>query len=987
MPKVGFYIASLVIFTSCAFSRALPVDTEINSKTSVAKSSEFVLETITSISQNNNGTRECKKDNKFYCQSENKFIPIELRCDFTEHCLAGEDEYNCSPEFCKFEHHLCNWKNDFTVSPNQTKPGQLGQNSPLVAWRKYHNNYHEHLTTEKQINFKSNLSTNNIENSFGMKSVNNLLEQKLSLLRSSTNSSSKFIFIPLISSQDNKNSGNVIRSSLLRSPFISHTNSNCLLIIKYALWSQLVESTWKESFKTRLTLRLKLYQNPPAHQRVPLSGSSKAESKSDKARVVWSKSIESSSSWSSSRSTLGSNEIEWLVDVVELGHLTGIELGFDAKLTLIPISDKTKRGKGKGKENDDVEQDRNQVKLEEQDSLAPVDEMIAERYTFGLEEEGNRKQATHASIVALNWFKFQNCAWPQGKREESPYINLADQIQVQQERFGQFQEQTETLAGGRLEKTSSSSSTKSGQELSQIESNLDRGRHGKEDESKVNVDVQVDDDNGVRQLINCRTNEFHCSNELCLERHKLCNFVDDCMKDSQSSSGQWKSEDESEDLCKNVPGMEDFELSVEETRVSTTTPTATPTTTTATTATTTTTIKTPIWQRSTKGRKFWQLTSNWPKDKARVQNSRVLSSTLHFPRADHTLKSVKGHYLSFEVPQILTRRSTQANITSSGSSLENKNVFWAYLRSAWMRKLAEECHLKFFYNVKSDRLNIWPNLQNGQFFKIYLAIEHFTAKRDTKIDSNQNREREREETRKLDAIIHSHLKDYENQPTFNSSLIDYPGVDFWREVNHELAELAEGDQFYVRIAIIVELLADYTNFKTTINIDDLSTHFGCALVSGEDEDEDNKGTALFPVEHENNRFKLSDYTAAARNASSRLLDYYNFVRRKRSNSTEAVKLEAHKLIICVVVVLTTIASLILIIVFIVVPWVERVAISYHDQLTAGLSGLGTTPGHSFDNTASVCELTTTDSDWEQISRQWRRSGNVLTDNEVTVLNS
>lgn len=934
--------------------------------------------------------KKCQNDEEFHCTSENKCIPKEWVCDLNEQCLGSEDEFGCSPQFCTFENNLCNWKNEF-------KSVHQGEN--LIAWRRYRNSIGHN--SRAQIDFsKQTSSSTSYKNALtSQPNVNQIIQAKIDEFNSKATPNTNFIFTPLIFSnnpptQENSveqyagksenRTRNLIRSSSFKSPFISQTNSMCELRFKYALWSKLFNSVKENPLKIILTLEVKLYEHFPLNSTSNLSDKSTRHS-ADKVKVLWSKSIESSSipvpptmeTSPTPESTFGGEEVEWLVGVVELGHLKQIEIGFDAKLTVIPLDDMNVRGnENKPQEKSKARGDRilpaghQQHKEQGGDMIMEMDS----RQQTQQQQQLVLKRLPHASIVALNWFRFQGCAWPQGKHENSLYLNLADQMDsVHTHVNPNFRD------GPQLnEKSNPTNNTLANKQLE--EDKTPRREISDHGDTNINLlDYDVGGHNDEQQLNSCRTSEFQCQNSICLEEHRLCNFVNDCMNESPTQS-----EDEHRDLCQNVPGMEDFEsLSLTEDENSENYPVESGeveitreeamTTTRATIAEETT--KRPFISR--KLSKFWILTSNWPTDKIRVQNSK-LSSKLHLPRRDHTLKSAKGHYLSLEVPRHINAFSAPTNNIRYSRNGENSlNVYWTYLSSVWMRRLDPErgeCRIKFFYNIVSDRPNIGTALQRGQTFKIYLAVEHIVAK-----EANETGEEKFEGTRKIDKLMYSHLKDYEDSNLIGrGSLIEYPGVEFWREVNYELVGLEKGDLFYVRIAIIVETLGgDGSKWhRTTINLDDLSTHFGCGLAA-EEEKEEEKELKNF-LSQTKRTFRLTDYTGA-QNKSSKILEYYNLVRRKRT-STGAVEFEPHKLIIGVIVVLSSIAGLILIIVYIVVPHVERIVINYHDQLTIG---------QSTEIIVNACELTTTEyieSEWEQISRGYRgtNNGNIMTDNEVTL---
>lgn len=239
----------------------------------------------------------------------------------------------------------------------------------------------------------------------------------------------------------------------------------------------------------------------------------------------------------------------------------------------------------------------------------------------------------------------------------------------------------------------------------------------------------------------------------------------------------------------------------------------------------------------------------------------------------------------------------------------------------------------------------------------------------------------------MDSFTYSHLVDSDeiitNSATTNgdnapdvsvSGPIEYSGTDFWRESNHEILDLRDGDIFFTRIAVFVRkpLVSAESQSQTlnrlaaTLNIDDISTHFGCSLATDWNSLERMQDIKAKLA----GSFSITD-CVMHKKLSSDLMNPYNQRRRPRLASF-AVQFEPYRLIICVFVVLASIMGVIAVIVFVVVPYVEQIAINYHDQLTRGLSSIDSTPRNSNENLAETCELTT-ESDWEQVSRYWRRS--------------
>lgn len=396
---------------------------------------------------------------------------------------------------------------------------------------------------------------------------------------------------------------------------------------------------------------------------------------------------------------------------------------------------------------------------------------------------------------------------------------------------------------------------------------------------------------------------------------------------------------------------------------------------------------------------FWTLNPiGWPPDKIRVRNN--LNQASHLPARDHTLRSARGHFLSLEIPQLAAQSRQQQIVSGIGASgysmntareADKKNDQWIYLSSPWLKKLdttsgSGDCRVKFFYNLVTDPAPAANNSPEDYLpFRIYLVIEHFLLEHDAEKASQIAGI-----SRRMDSFIFSQLLDSDNLILADrGSSIEYPGLDFWREVNYKLVDLKVGDIFYIRVAVIVEF-DETTNSSTstssrgnqarraTLNIDDLSTHFGCSILN------DQRMLNFTIGQYLNESLHLNNYLK-----SNRLPPLYEYMpRKRRPMDSQSIQFEPHKLIICVMGAFFSVFGLILLIVYVVVPYVERFAMSYHDRLAARLSDFdSSTRGDS-----GSCELTT-EADWESLSRLWRRP-NLFSSTEraienaaVTTLNS
>lgn len=743
---------------------------------------------------------DCDNETQFKCRSENRCIPIRYRCDFTEQCLDGEDEFRCAPSWCDFDSSLCNWKNNFD---DLNSSGQQQD-----AWRRF-----QQPTSPLQ---------------------NDSLGSKLGQLNAKTRQFNKFAFVPM--TMDTAKSGVISRIARFSSPVIGQTNSMCQLRFKYAMLVEQTAVLANKDYRVIVNLGLSLLERGQ-----------------DRKVFVWSKTIDSNFIDQETASN-------WSYAVIELNHLSQFELSFEAQATLVHKSPRNM--------------------------------------------EDNIK---HSTLIALDWIKFQNCAWP-ARSTPIVYGTSDDENNKQQ-----------------------------------------------------------------REVASCsNVNDFQCAaSNLCLNRLKLCNFVDDCMSHDdqtvESKSGP-VGEDESEDLCGQIPGRESFEPSQGagddkkkdqggDYGQS---------------------------QLSPRMSEFWTLAGNWPWNRIRILNSLqtgYLQDSL--PRRDHTLRSPSGHYLSLEVPKSSSR---------SLAFQQRNYINWLYIYSPWLVKTrgSDTCRVKFFYNLVSNAAQDNEIDFITKSNQIYISVEHFVLNQELSQDLTNPSDGL---TRKIDSFTYSKFPSMETNEILiqlkKQNFIEMPGLDFWRELNIELADLKEAEMFYIRLAFIVESKREFLtddDSKLTVNIDDLGTHFGCQQPK---DLKDHQINGQQPSSLSSS-FNLHDYLRPAdsrQNANKKeakpapLSTYHR--RRSKQTGACAIQFEPHKLIIYVFGVLAAILSLIMIIVFFVVPYVERMTISYHDRLAAGLEEINQVANHrhSYQNSLSsatpnssflveACELTT-ESDWEQISRQWR----------------
>lgn len=852
--------------------------------------------------------QHCNDETEFSCQSDNnRCIPIEWRCDFTEQCSDGEDELGCLPEWCNFDHALCNWRSPHTAAKNVA--GDF--------WRKYADASGSiAFRGTKRSALKKKPLTSEERDKPG------LLQAQLGELREKLDRNTKFIFVPmtieanrrdLALSDDSSKVNSQTKAAHLRAPLVSQTNSMCQLRFKYAMWIGVSGGAQDDARRLKNKLTLSLL----ARHRARGAPETAAQSDGGSTSIVWSRTIE--------HMTSPTAAAEWSIQVVELGHLEEIELEFEAKFTSLPYNWRA------------AEQSRSKTG-EVNDSLIAL---------LASDEHSQQRQpplqsGTLSSLVALNWLQFQACAWPLGGYQDL----LINHYQLDPpNEFGyttppRFQN----------------------------------------DAPAADDD---DDDNNDARVASCGAHQFQCSNDICLDEAKLCNFVDDCMYEDAFGAGikgldgaLLGAEDELEILCKPVPGRVSFEIQDLGVRG----------------------LPMPgVPLRST----FWTLNSiGWPPDKIRVRNN--LNQASHLPAQDHTLRSARGHYLSLEIPQLAVAQSRQQQIVSgiagsggytmrAAKEPDKKNDQWIYLSSPWLKKLdtssgSGDCRVKFFYNLVTDPTPTANDSPEDYLpFRIYLVVEHFVLERDAE-KANQIAGI----SRRMDSFIFSQLLNSDNLILADrGNSIEYPGLDFWREVNYKLVDLKVGDIFYIRVAVIVEF-NETTNSsrsragqarRATLNIDDLSTHFGCSLLNDQRMLNFTVGQYLDESLHLNNYLK-----------SNRLSPIYEYMpgKRRQINLTQSIQFEPHKLIIYVMGALFSVFGVILLIVYVVVPYVERFAMSYHDRLAARISDFdSSTRGDS-----GSCELTT-EADWESLSRLWRRPnlfssterGFAIENAAVTTLNS
>lgn len=548
-----------------------------------------------------------------------------------------------------------------------------------------------------------------------------------------------------------------------------------------------------------------------------------------------------------------------------------------------------------------------------------------------IDDKGLNRSQVHA-FVLIDWLILQGCAWPQGGPKSLIVAGF----------------EPNTLG---VDSTSQEASERLATNTS-LHGNSQMGIKNRGTSSACSL-----------------ADQFECSNGLCIATRRLCNFVDDCMTDHGQNGLRSSatldgndlsfSEDESSGLCQGIPGRLNYEP-----------------------------LKCKTCRQSDG---FWSLLdAHWPKGLISIQNglSHKDNRAGPRPRFDHTFRNVSGHYLNLELP---TKRLGPGD----GSSLDDNetvaqsamtNVYWIYIRSLWLRKSTGQCRLKFFYNLVDSE-----NLMGSNGSMLYLAIEHFKLDKDP-TDSS----RVLGVSRSLDYLASSRPLSSETRSRAHQfEVIPLAGVDFWREVNVQLEELREGDIFFTRIALIVDLNEDQplgypTPLGATLNIDDLSTHFGCQSIE-EQPARWRKYLNQSSLELDNFVYRLA--------LDDSVIDWLFTGRRNRKlralgPGARSDELEPKKLIICVFGVLLIIMSIILVIVFIIVPYVEQITMNYHDQLAMGLSQLSITTdflsyrdSQSFrpsatnatnissmsTSTLENCELTGTESDWEQLSRHWRHS--------------
>ena len=225
-------------------------------------------------------------------------------------------------------------------------------------------------------------------------------------------------------------------------------------------------------------------------------------------------------------------------------------------------------------------------------------------------------------------------------------------------------------------------------------------------------------------------------------------------------------------------------------------------------------------------------------------------------------------------------------------------------------------------------------------------------------------------------------------------LIEYSGVDFWREANYKIGGLQSGDLFFIRLLIYAKYSAtkkgqkgapigDRPAYLTTMNIDDLVTHFGCQVADHKELSKLFIGSPplgydifrqLFPTTNQRRSKDWSlleeDIRVEINNNGTRK-DSLFFIHRSEVSADQSSddqnsddqkqkqkqnhtlgaassslgcsgqpaaqnRVQAERLIAYVLAVFLLIISLIAVIVFVLVPRVERSLISSRERLDLGL---------------------------------------------------
>lgn len=492
-------------------------------------------------------------------------------------------------------------------------------------------------------------------------------------------------------------------------------------------------------------------------------------------------------------------------------------------------------------------------------------------------------------IVALDWIEFKDCSWPQGSRDSDDFT------------------------------------------IYEIE-NLDT----------------IEPNSTLDFAFTCSPNKFKCHNGICLEKDKLCNWVDDCCSTWDTNiMNEVEGYDESLHICNMVPGMENFEGS-KLTRG----------------PNENTTIASSTMKRVTgkPSHAFWTMGAYWPEFLVNIRDSQTeIANRLsyHLPRTDHTLGTSEGHYLSLELPSKASPGGGQGQ-----SSELDQDLYWLYLDSPWMhrRKLSlGSCRIKFFFNLVSDGS---ADLTPTRF--VLLAVEHFVLKRESSL-------REIKAKRIMNELLYTDdsniLSNNIKKMSKHHGKIEYSGVDYWRSVNIDLKDLNENDLFFVRILVIFNgenRPSRGPEGRATMNIDDLSTHLGCSIATSLGSDDlslfrefkrNQSNPLIFP---EGSIFEATDKSFEQQLNLNHGQSNPEMTRTIDEDSTNGAK----KLITCVAVILAALIGLISMLVFIVVPFIERFTMR---NIQGNMRDT-----RNMDNFADVCEMAN-GFDWLESSRSWRQS--------------
>lgn len=848
----------------------------------------------------------CNPEREFTCTSERRCVAIECRCDFSEQCLDGQDELGCLPATCTFQRDLCNFYNE---------PWRAGL-EPAI-WRRI-----------------ALVSGELDKHDLASPERGSTMLEALARLTSSTGArnatSHHYLMVPLGLAQRGQ------ARARLRSRTIGQTNSMCQLRFRYAMWigsPRAPASARQVGDASSAALRLQLELRAPSAPG-PL--------------ISWSRVL-----------NLHLGQLDWSVGVLDMGHLSQVELSLSAEIV----------------------RDKEQI-----------------------EHLGVNQTDQVRAFVLFDWMKFQGCAWPQGRPSGSGWAPSA--VQAEPSRT------SSPIAKPDLISTPSAS-------------------------TPTNVSSSEPTWSAAQQSIKnpstsrspCSPDQFQCSNGLCLDQRKVCNFVDDCMSvwpylhplqpapagrpvgeptrapaESQQTGDAcpWPLDgDEAPEVCANVPGKRNFESGLL-----------------AGSGPCKTSQLVDLDQAC-----FWSLeASRWPRRLVTIRDSRAANENPyapieHLPRSDHTLRQAEGHYLSLEIPAngfteppmgAAQAPSQPEGAHAAGANMTN--VYWTYLKSDWLRKRDPgECRLKFFYNLVSNHPMDWPTRRANANpaapasslhpFRLYLVAEHF------KLDAAALTL-----SRSSDALAYTRPLPSGSSPRLRANEpIQLAGVDFWREANYELEGLEDGDIFFIRLAVIAELDPHFAKpFRATLNIDDLTTHLGCTRAFDGATREAISSLALAQEAP-----RLRDFFSSRPSEDWSLTDSNHEPQSDGQTDRQVLNqhsrahnrdLKPHKLIICVFAVLTGIMGIILVIVFIVVPYVEQITMNYHDQLTMGLSQLSITvdylsqsqlrpargesgrsdsspdsltitfPANNLSSTVSSSILETSElaADWEHLSRAaWR----------------